>query len=301
MTQRDLFERIEEMAEKAREKRGNSPAPEEPAKVILLPVWPDAARGVPNGVLRSALFGAIRRGRRKALDGEIIPAADGITIRYTGWRLDQSDLDVWEYAVHLARVLPLGEKIYFSANAFLKAINRDTGLSQHEWLKKVFRRLTASAVEITINSKTYMGPLIHDCYRDEDTGRYVIVLNPQFLRLYREGWTQIEWDERLALKGQPLAQWLHGFYSTHAEAFPMKVETLHRLCGSEAERMDHFRQELREALEHLARAAGWTWEIDRNDLVYVKRQPSRSQQKHLGRKALKPRKKARHSTGEGTA
>ena len=29
-----------------------------------------------------------------------------------------------------------------------------------------------------------------------------------------------------------LAQWLHGFYASHAKPFPIKIETLHRLCGS---------------------------------------------------------------------
>jgi hypothetical protein len=294
MTQRDLFERIEAMAEKSREKQGSSPAPDKSAKVIRLPVWPDATRGVPNGVLRSALFGAIRKGRRQALNGQIIPvsALENITIRYTGWRLDQADLDVWEQCLHLARAEGLGCRIRFSAGSFLKSIGRNTSGANHEWLKSVFRRLTATAVEIKEDRRAYAGPLLHHWARDDETGQHVIELNPEIVRLYGPGgWTQIEWDQRRALKGRPLAQWLHGFYSTHAEAFPLKVETLHRLCGSESERMDHFRQELREAFEHLAQAAGWTWRIDEDDLAYVERQPSRSQQKHLIRKARKPRRK----------
>jgi hypothetical protein len=290
MTQRDLFERIEAMAEKSRDKQGSSPAPDKSAKVIRLPIWPDAARGVPNGVLRSALFGAIRKGRRKALNREIIEAVDGVSIRYTGWRLDQSDLDVWEQCLHLARGEDAGCRIRFSAGSFLKSIGRNTSGANHEWLKSVFLRLTATAVEIQDDQRAFFGPLLHNGARDDETGQYVIELNPAIVRLYGPGgWTQIEWDQRRALKGRPLAQWLHGFYSTHAEAFPVKVETLHRLCGSESERMDHFREELREALEQLAQAAGWIWKIDEDDLVHVERQPSRSQQKHLAKKPRKPR------------
>lgn len=37
---------------------------------------------------------------------------------------------------------------------------------------------------------------------------------------------------RHALDGHQLAQWLHGFYASHAKPFPIKIETLHRLCGS---------------------------------------------------------------------
>jgi hypothetical protein len=36
-------------------------APTPPAKVVKLPIWPDAVRAMPNGVLRSALFSAIRK------------------------------------------------------------------------------------------------------------------------------------------------------------------------------------------------------------------------------------------------
>ncbi len=46
----------------------SAPAPtQHVARVIQLPLWPEAVRGVPNSVLRSALFGAIKRGRRAYL------------------------------------------------------------------------------------------------------------------------------------------------------------------------------------------------------------------------------------------
>ena len=39
------------------------PAPKPPpVEDRRLPAWPEAVRGVPNGVLRSALFGAIKKG-----------------------------------------------------------------------------------------------------------------------------------------------------------------------------------------------------------------------------------------------
>lgn len=298
--QRDIFDPdemqawAEGMAKKSREKREKSTEPTKAASnVVRLPIWPESICGVPDGVLRSALFGAIRRGRRQALEGEIIPSLANIIIRYTGWRLDQTDMDAWEALMHLCRLSPLGEKVYFSAHSLLKAIGRGTGRSQHEWLKSVFRRLTANAVEITVGKKTYMGPLIHHCARDEETGLYAVVLNPKLIALYgKNDWTQIEWTQRLALKGQPLAQWLHGFYSTHAEPHSMKVETLHRLCRSETSQMFHFRAELREALEHLEKVTGWIGAIDKeSDLVNVVKQPTKSQQKHLVKKARKPRQK----------
>lgn len=67
----------------------------EMSKVVQLPVWPEAVRTVPNAVLRSALFGAIRR-RRRYMQGELIASVDGVRVLQTGPRLDQVDLDVWE-------------------------------------------------------------------------------------------------------------------------------------------------------------------------------------------------------------
>ena len=249
-------------------------------------------RGVPNVALRSALFGAIRRGPRIYMQAQPVASVNGVTVMFTGPRLDQADLDVWEQCLHLARTQGLGCEIRFSAHSFLKAIGRSTGKAQHQWLKNAFRRLMSSMAEFQEGRRAYAGPLLHHWARDDATGQQVIVLNPGIVELYgNDGWTQVEWVQRQALKGLPLAQWLHGFYSTHAEPFAMKVETLHRLCGSEAARMDHFRQELRKALDHLAKAVGWDWGIDANDLVRIDRKPTPSQQRHIAKKARKPRPK----------
>ncbi len=51
--------------------------PRQKAQVIHLPLWPEAVRGVPNSVLRSALFGAIKRGRRTYLERKPLASVDG--------------------------------------------------------------------------------------------------------------------------------------------------------------------------------------------------------------------------------
>ncbi len=78
---------------------------------------------------------------------------------------------------------------------------------------------------------------------------------------------------RHALDGQPLAQWLHGFYASHAKPFPLKIETLHRLCGSEATLMSDYAKTLRKALHAVAEAStahgeGFSYDT-RGDLVHV--------------------------------
>ncbi len=264
----------------------------QPATVAQLPLWADPIRGVPNAVLRSALFGAIKRGKRAYQQGVKKASIEGVTVIHTGPQLDQADLDVWEQCLHLARTGGLGTRIQFTAGGFLKAIERGAGGKDIEWLKNAFRRLSSSVVEVADGKRAYFGPMLIGGARDDETGHYVIEMNPKIVSLFgSDGWSSIEFEARRALKRQPLSQWLHGFYSSHARPFPMKVETLHRLCGSEAQQMWHFRADLRDAFARLAEVTGWTWEIDDSDLAHVAKTGTDSQQRHIMKRLKSPKKR----------
>lgn len=274
---------------------------EKPAKdvptvpaVAQLPIWPEPTRCVPNGVLRSALFGAIKKGARRYMEGEQVAALDGIEIRYTGQRLDQGDLDAWESVLHVTRLQKMGEQCRFTAYGLLKLMGKtDTG-SNRETLHKRMMRLKANAVEVQQGRYSYAGSLIDDVYRDKETHEYVLILNPKLCPLFADDqFTQIEWAVRHSLTGHQLAQWLHGFYASHAQPFPLKVETLHKLCGSESE-LRRYRQTLGDALAAVAEASTahgeeFSYEI-RGDLVHVERLASGPQRRHLDKLVRKPRK-----------
>jgi hypothetical protein len=255
------------------------------AQVIQLPLWPESVRGAPNSFLRSALFAAIQGKGRRALKYELLGSIRGITIKFTGWQLDQSDLDVWEQAVHLARLHPLGNICQFTANAFLKAIGRSNGKRDYAWLHGVITRLVACAVEIRRGSKIFTGSLLSSCARDEATGIYKMTLDPDMIKLYGSAdWTGIEWDQRQQLRSKPLALWLHGYYASHAAPLPVKVETLRMLSGSRTAELWKFRQLLRTALGELEIVGAIeAWEIDDNDLVHISRGKgiTDSQRRHL--------------------
>ena len=245
-----------------------------------LPLWSESVRGIPNTILRSALFGAIKRGRRMYMQGEVVASFEDVTILQTGPRLDQADLDVWEECLHLARIGGLGTRIQFAAHGFLKAIGRDTGKSQHEWLKDAFRRLTSTVVEIKCGKHAYFGSMLHHGARDDETGHYCIEINPAIVSLYgSDGWTAVEFARRRALKGQPLAQWLFCFYSSHSRPYPVKVSSILRWSGSETSELKRFRQRLRDVLTRLEAVTGWAWEIDDNDLLHIHKEP----RKRVGR------------------
>ena len=265
---------------------GDEDTPAAPPVAVQLPLWPEPVRAVPDGFLRSALFGAIRRGRRPFIEGAKLAAIEGIEIKYTGPRLDQGDLDAWETILHLAREKNMGTECRTTSYALLKAMGlKDTGDNRRILHRRIVR-LKANAVEIKHGRYVYIGGLLDNIFKDEGTQEWVINLNPNMRALFAPGqFTYIQWNTRRALAGQPLAQWLHGFYSSHAAPFPLRIETLHRLCGSEAGELWKFTQTLRKALEALERASAasgtpFTWRIE-NGLVYVKRTPTDAQRRHL--------------------
>ena len=206
----DLLARIPEMQARAKQRAERAPLPGAPLpkNVVQLPLWPEPVRAVPNGFLRSALFGAIRKGRRRYFKAEQLAALDGIEIRYTGQRLDQGDLDVWESVLHAVRLQELGSQCRLTSYALLKLMGKtDTGKNRAT-LNKRITRLVASALTVKQGRYSYIGSLIAGAAKDEETQEWVIELDAKLRPLFAaDQFTQVEWAVRHALDGQPLAQW----------------------------------------------------------------------------------------------
>jgi len=293
----DLLARIPEMQAKAKQQAERAPLPGAPLpkNVVQLPIWPEPVRAVPNGFLRSALFGAIAKGRRRYINGEDLAAIDGVTIRYKGERLDQGDLDVWESVLHSVRLQELGSQCRLTSYALLKLMGKtDTGKNRVT-LQNRIERLVANALTVKQGRYSYIGSLISFAAKDEETQEWVIELDARLRPLFAaDQFTQIEWTVRHELNGQQIAQWLHGFYASHAKPFPIKVETLIKLCGSEDVSPTSGRQKLRKALDAVTEASaihgqGFSYEI-RGDLVHVEKQTKGAQRRYLDKLATKPRK-----------
>jgi hypothetical protein len=258
--------------------------PPEPDRQMKLELWPDAVRGVPNAILRSALFG-VSKDRQIHKTRTMVASVEGYDIRFKGEMFNQTDLDLWEMLLHLARLQPLGTEVEFSAHSLLKALGRGTGGKDHEDLKEQLMRLIGGAVEITWTKeqKAFAGALVSGYFRDDETGRYVVKFNKDMAKLYGMGYTNIDWEERQSLGQDLLAKWLHGHYASHAAAYPYKVETLRTWSRSTTKRLSDFRTALRAALDKLGGVGAIkSWKIDPvTDLVTVATVPSKAQLKHL--------------------
>jgi hypothetical protein len=244
----------------------------EAAQVIQLPLWPEPKRGTPNSFIRSALFAAIQSKDRVFMKESTLASQKGITVKFTGEQLNQEDLSVWETLAHLSRQHPLGHTCEFTAHGLLKSIGQHTGLSQYKQLHSTIIRLTACAVEITHDGKTYFGPLVKSGLKDDLTSHYRIELNRELIRLFGENqWTALDWQQRQRLRGKHLAQALHAFYSSHRQPFPIKLDTLRSYVGSRNFQKAGFKVKLRAALDELVKIGFLTsYSID-SDIVTVDR------------------------------
>lgn len=287
------------LAQKVREVEAKTQAtsPQPKAQVVQLPVWMNDKCGIPNGFLRSALFGAIRKGERRYLRQETMAALNGIELIYTGERLDQGDLDVWGAVLQMAQQQNLGEQCRFTAYALLKCLNKNVDGRSRQVLDSRLTRMKATAVRIKVGRYSYEGSLLDEIYRDEETKEYIAVLNPKMHVLFAtDQFTQVDWLIRQALSGKPLAQWLHGFYASHAQPLPISIHKLYELSGSEAGELWKFTQTLRNGLDQLVEAhrlhqQAFSYRIV-DDLVHIERTPSLSQRRHLTKQQRKPKPQA---------
>lgn len=198
-----------------------------PAPQLMLPLWPEEVRGVPNAVLRGALF-TVSQTRQMHATLTPVAAVDGIEISVKNDRLNQHDLDLFEMLLHVQREQPLGDPVHFTAHSLLRALGRGTSGQHHKELQNDMARLIGSVVKIhwTAERKTFMGSLVERAYIDEDTDHWVVEFSRDLMTMYSQGHTWIDWEERKALGRNHIAKWAHGFYASHAKPFAYSVDTL---------------------------------------------------------------------------
>ena len=276
-----VVQRLEKTFEAKRSKQPKQEAKTvpAPAKVIQLPVWSNGSRGAPNEILRSALFNARnKKQQREYLEKATIAVIGGGHITYTGKELRQDDETVWMQLVHLARELPLGEVIEFTAYSFVKSIGWNNSAKSYKRLRDSLTRMQATALSF-YSKKLAQGvslSMIPDFeWKDEATGkalpRYRVTIAPKLAELFSDvRYTLLEWQQRLALP-DGLATWLHGYYASHKKPYPIKLGTIHEGAGLTIERKDNLKQKVERALDALVEVGFLeSWEI-KSDLVSVKR------------------------------
>ncbi|MGF1528306.1 MAG: plasmid replication initiator TrfA [Candidatus Competibacterales bacterium] len=248
---------------------------DEPQQLSLLCEWEDQERISPNTIIRSALFGAMMRGARERMHEEVLASWSGVTIRYSGEALTQSDADVWMTALNLARERRIGDRVEFSLYEFLKTLNRTNGSSDRRWLKDTLKRLQQATIEIETQKFIYSGQLIGAFIYDKENQRYYLELNREIGALFDDqDYTKILWEDRDKLSS-PLAKYLHLYCCSHRATrerpHRISIDKIHALSRSKEKRLSNFRLRLKNAMEQL-HALGIIdeWAIEQNVLQFAK-------------------------------
>lgn len=249
------------------------------AKVIQLPIWGAGSRGAPNEILRSALFNARnKKWQREYFEKATIAVIGEGEITYTGRELRQDDETVWLQLIHLARELPLGELVEFTAYSFIKSLRWNNSAKSYKRLRDSLERMQATALTVyskRIGEGVSLSMIPFFAWRQGRNGpplpMYQVRIAPELIELFSGvRYTLIGWQQRLALPNG-LATWIHGYYASHKEPYPIKLETIREGAGLTVKRKDHLKEQTEIALEALKRVGFLkSWKIE-GDLVYVER------------------------------
>ncbi len=242
-----------------------------------LPEWKEEQRAMPNEILRSALFNCRNRNqpRHYMKDAAIALIGDGQVI-YRGEELRQDDELVWLHLMHLVKRLPLGECVEFTPYAFVKAVGWPLKGQSYERLRVSLSRMQATAIRIQSRrlgcfvSLSLITKFRSRNDQNENLPRWQVWVGEEMRLLFDEEFlTRMNWEVRKSLP-DGIASKLFGYWASHRQPFPVKVETLQKLCGSEMS-IKHFKMELKKSLDLLG-SVGFleSWEF-RDDLVAVKR------------------------------
>lgn len=248
-------------------------------EISQLPLWPDVMRSLPNEILRSALFNARNKNKKREMmiNEPIAVIGDG-RISYQGQELRQNDEKVWLQLVHLARSHVAGALVEFTANSFCRAIDWDSNGKGYTRLKECLRRMQATSLDVysaRLGRGVSLSMIPFFEWRDGETQKplkqWRVRIAPELVELFgADHYTRMEWAQRLVLP-EGLATWLHGYLASHRVPHPIKIETIARGAGIATKDKPALRRLVKDALTELVNCGFLiNFEIE-NDLVTVKR------------------------------
>jgi hypothetical protein len=280
---------IEAMAKDAQAAIRKAAEEAERAKVYQLAFWPDTERAMPGDFIACALFCVARRTEYVTRDH--LASINGLTVIFTGKRMNQVHADVWMGIMHLARERSQGDVVRFHLRDLLGLIGRHNHQSQRKQIVNAISQLKATDVLIQDDEKRerFGGSLLpkHEEKDDADgPAIFKVFISPELARLLSGRFWRIDWALRKRLQNKPLALWLQTYFTRFEK--PVSVQQLHALSGSGASTKT-FRQKLGYALVDLHKAGGPLAILDREtDTVRLHRRSPRTRHPANGDQAVLP-------------
>lgn len=213
--------------------------------------WPKTY-GIPNTMLRSALFGIQReRTIMSPIDDMVLMCPRGAIIKYSGPYLNQDDSLVWQMIIRAARQsqAPMGGLIQMSYQDIITSLERSDGGANFNWLKDCLERLHKAHVVIETKNEVIRSFLLVGYSTDKKTRKIKVGISSLLYPLFAEDLTDVDVLRKAKLKSQ-LSRWLHDFYSSHSNPVPYSVERIQELARSNKQ-TSKFRGMIEKAIEEL--------------------------------------------------
>lgn len=243
----------------------------------LLPEIFEDKRAIPNCFLRGALFGMVGKGKRKLVGDMPIFTMSQYDLIFTGYELDQNDLEVWDTLMYLAKERNVDNEIRITLYDLCQQMRISYSSTNRKALVKRIKRLASGLVSIKTEGKEYFGSLINDGYIDTaEDGKLVVSYNKKLTPLFADkDYTFISSDIRQLLGDNQLARWLYNFYESHNQPMAFSIYFIKKLCRSSSEPKE-FKRLLKHSLELVKKAhlavdikSKWDYEISKNDYIHV--------------------------------
>lgn len=237
---------------------------------------------MPNSLARSMLFSSVPSNvkRRQYTEETLIASWPDVDLyQRAGIQMSQSEASVWMELLRMTMACaapgPTDQrkvKVQFTASELLRALGRDTGGSDKKDLLKTISRLGKALLRVKIGGSVRFTGKLLSFASDQPSAdhRYEVQMNMALASLFAGGWAFIDLRQRQALKGNPLAQWLHAHYSTHSKK-PLRIghRKLQELCGRAKMREKIWLKGLQSALSLMQLVTTWTCVLDKFGNVNV--------------------------------
>jgi len=239
-------------------------------ELVYLPSWRESAFGLPNALLRSALFSVAKLDgdeRRAAVFDLPIYAQGDVVLKLTGLRLIDYDRQVLAAVLSAYRDFPLSQDaesgwVRLSFWQFAGLMGLSYGLKVHLAIRESLVRLNAAHLRLRVNRRDVPLPRLVEVAFDD--GYEELATDPRKLKgsdlialRVPEGMAELFgpacWTAVPAVaftENAGLVRWLTGFFSTHSGPYPLEINDLYDLSGSDCG-LREFRRRLKNALAKL--------------------------------------------------
>ena len=234
--------------------------------------WSEKERAMPNELLRSSLFGSVKRGLRKRVIDKPLICWGGVSITFSGTELDQGDCDVFFEILNLIKQQGKS-KVHFSVYSLLTSLGKNQSGKSRQTLKRQMSRLVEGTIKIESATFVYEGHLLNSFMYDKESKDYVSSANEDFLVMFKRGYARIDKTIRNELETS-LAKGLYNFIATHRAPRPkpqrVKLEQLKEILGADGE-MKKFKFNVKTCMTQLQKQKVVTlWGFEGDTLLFSK-------------------------------